>query len=307
MTRPLVITSCTKRKRRGARPEANCAPRPSPPLSTFAADWMGWVDSQPVVAPAVDYYCGTGFSRACRTASEINGRLFVVSAGLGLVDAAVPVIDYDLTVTSGGRSLSGLLKRSGATAADWWIALSTAKGAANPLSTLIRRHEGIALIALPSVYCDLVRDDLARLTATEAKCLRLFTSEVGARLMPERLRPFVMPYDDRLEGTAHAGTRADFPQRCLHHFVSVLSGHSVGLKRARSLVEASMQESQKPALRRGARRTDEEVAELIRTNWVRFSGQSSRLLRFLRDDAQIACEQGRFRTIWAAVRSTYAA
>lgn len=308
MTRPLVVTSCTKRKRRLACVVRGAPPRTTGDLSAFAADWMAWVRSQPTGSTAADYYCGTGFSYARRAASELQGRLYVVSAGLGLVDASEPVVDYELTVTSGADgSLGDLLRSTETSPADWWAALNKAAGIVNPLSALVRAHEGVTLMALPSVYCELVRTDLDRLTLAEAKGLRLFTSELGARSIPERLIPFVMPYDERLEGTSHAGTRADFPQRALRHFVSDLSGHSVDLPRARRLVESAMQRGQRPELRRGERRTDEEVADLIRANWDRFAGQSSRLLRFLRDEAQVACEQGRFRNIWATVRDTHAA
>lgn len=308
MIRPLVITSCTKRKRRLPGPSMGAVPPTQGDLATFATAWTTWLRSQPTGPTAADYYCGTGFSCARRAAHESKGRLYVVSAGLGLVDGSEPVVDYELTVTSGAEgSLANLLRSAGASATEWWASLNKASGLVDPLSALVRSHNGLALIALPSVYCELVRADLSRLSPSEASRLRIFTSELGARSIPEELQSFVMPYDERLEGTSHAGTRADFPQRSLHHFVSALSGHSVDLRQAREMVEFAMQQSQRPAVRQGGRRTDEEVAELIRANWDRFAGQSSRLLRFLRDEAQVACEQGRFRNIWATVRDTHAA
>ena len=41
-------------------------------------------------------------------------------------------------------------------------------------------------------------------------------------------------------------------------------------------------------------RTDVEIADLILANWERAEGKSSRMLRVLRDDLDIACEQSRF-------------
>jgi hypothetical protein len=49
---------------------------------------------------------------------------------------------------------------------------------------------------------------------------------------------------------------------------------------------------------------DHGVGAAIRDNWVRGKGQSSELLRILRRDLGIACEQSRFRMIYHAVKNT---
>ncbi|EJY58328.1 hypothetical protein PACIG1_5859 [Pseudomonas aeruginosa CIG1] len=46
------------------------------------------------------------------------------------------------------------------------------------------------------------------------------------------------------------------------------------------------------------RASDEEVKALLIAAWGTHNGSSTRLLRYLRDDALVACEQSRFRSLW---------
>jgi hypothetical protein len=44
----------------------------------------------------------------------------------------------------------------------------------------------------------------------------------------------------------------------------------------------------------------------MRKQWKRHKGSSTQLLRYLRQEAQIACEQKRFRGIWQGLKAEYA-
>jgi thymidylate synthase len=112
-----------------------------------------------------------------------------------------------------------------------------------------------------------------------------------------------MPYDERLEGIAnHGGTRSDFPQRALKHFVAHLHAQELSVADATSQVCAAMSASFKPIIPKRMKTPDEQIAELIRTNWSHCEGSASKLLRFLRDDANVACEQSRFSGIWREIK-----
>jgi hypothetical protein len=113
-----------------------------------------------------------------------------------------------------------------------------------------------------------------------------------------------MPYDERLEGVVnHKGTRSDFPQRALRHFVTHLKGHELSMNKAKEGVEASMAASVRPTIPLREKVPNERILELIRTHWDRHEGSASKLLRFLRDEAHIACEQSRFSGIWRKVKA----
>jgi hypothetical protein len=116
--------------------------------------------------------------------------------------------------------------------------------------------------------------------------------------LPTRLQSSVLPYDERLEGLdGYAGTRSDFPQRALRHFVEVVRGHTLPLEQAREHVRAAMAALRKPVLPERQRKSDEEIIALLRQHWQRLNGSATALLRYLRDDALVACEQSRFRTL----------
>ena len=59
---------------------------------------------------------------------------------------------------------------------------------------------------------------------------------------------------------------------------------------------------------RRRRLDDGAIRELIRQSWEDFGGNSTKLLRHLRDKEMVACEQGRFsklrRQVEAAVKET---
>ena len=123
-------------------------------------------------------------------------------------------------------------------------------------------------------------------------------------MLASRLRRCVMPYDERLEGHERfAGTRSDFPQRAMRHFVEELDGQYLDVERANDAVETAMAQLKRPVLPQRARKTDEEIIKLIRSQWMTHDGSSLRLLRYLRDEALVACEQSRFRGLWHRVRA----
>lgn len=159
------------------------------------------------------------------------------------------------------------------------------------------------LIALPSSYISLVKTDLETVTPGCRQRLFLFTSSFGASLLSPDWQINVMPYDDRLEATRRAGTRADFPQRAMRHFVADLQAVDLSLSQATSRVQSVMTALTAPLSPNRERKTDEELRSLLLRNWARCGGSSSKLLRFLRDEALVSCEQSRFRGLWLSLRA----
>jgi len=53
------------------------------------------------------------------------------------------------------------------------------------------------------------------------------------------------------------------------------------------------------------KRTDEQIIALLRQSWTSYAGSSTRLHRYLRDEALVACEQSRFRTLWRQLLAEY--
>lgn len=291
-----IVTNCTQRKSGKVQIDMTTLPRVRG-VAQLAALWTRHVDRASPVGPVQTLYQGRSIADAAASASQLSSSWYVVSAGLGLVRSDEPVPAYECTVAVGSE-LSDRLERSGATTADWWNAITAAEP--RPLSRLIAK--GTTLLALPSTYLRMVHDDLAHLSTAKAKHLRIFTSTAGARIVPGHLADCVMPYDDRLESVpGYAGTRTDFAQRALRHFVEKLVAAELAIAEARAKVTSALARCPRPLRSPGKRMSDDEIRQTLTAQWTQHAGSSTRLLRYLRDEARISCEQKRFSRIWQAL------
>jgi len=300
----IVVTNCTTRKRSFVPAVTLSARDHSESLSTIAQRWMSSLEHAPRTATAEELYVGRAMTEVKRVTCTLRTEFYVVSAGLGLVHESTPVPNYDLTVASGQGPLSEALQSSGASAAHWWRLLADRSPRRTPLADLVRKTAPrIVLLALPSSYLSLVSDDLAEIDDEARLRLRIFTSTAGLRTIPKKLANCVLPYDDRLESLpGFDGTRADFPQRALRHFVLELRAHPLSLTDAKSAVHQALGGLQPRTVPVRAKRTDDQIIDLIRSHWTAYSGNSARLLRVLRDREFVACEQSRFRELWRLVK-----
>jgi hypothetical protein len=295
----IVITSCTNRKRKASTVLALEGTDHADSLSALAARWKQLVRNVPErdLVAAADLYGGRSISEARRAAERLAAPLYIASAGHGLLHAEDGIPSYDITTSpSPENALHRCLLRLQQAPADWWQALVETFGPQRSLAALVAGSpNAVILLAVPSAYLGLLAGELAQLDDEAVARLRILTSAHGASGLAARLQAVALPYDERLEGfKAYAGTRSDFPQRALHHFVAVLNGHALSLEQARERVSAAMDALQKPSLPARQRKTDAEIMALLRQNWERLNGSATALLRYLRDEALVSCEQSRF-------------
>lgn len=287
-----VITNCTMRK---AASPAIRLDIPGPiAVNSLAANWRELVRSTPPSHAARKLYQGRSIVDAAAASEAINGKLYIVSAGLGLVKDHMRVPSYDVTVSL-GSALAEALKKAGHNSSDWWDALTQSDP--NPVARLVCANE--TYLAMPASYIRMLRHELESIDPSMAGGLRIFTSLAGRKEVPRSLLKFIIPYDDRLEGVrGYNGTRSDFPQRALRHFVERVGGPNLCLTKAVKAVEDAMIQATIPSRPKRTKATDEEICELIRSVWIEKRGSSNLLLRYLRDEAHVACEQSRFRDLW---------
>lgn len=300
----IVVTNCTGRKRGSAALVSLQAAKLRGSAAAVAASWVKELRRQPSEDLAINFYGGRSFSEARRTAEFLDAPLGVVSAGLGLIWGADSIPRYDLTISEGDNSIVEHLLSQGESSADWWEALNVAWQRPQPFRRALVAHPGaVVLLALPSTYLAMVQAELAQLPAEQRERLRIFTSEAGARALPRELLTQAMPYDERLEGSRQdKGTRTDFAQRAMRHFVTTLQAHALPIEEARERVQVALSELSKPHVPVREKKTDDEIVATLKANWAEHRGESGRLLKFLRRDAGFACEQSRFRDLWRAVR-----
>jgi hypothetical protein len=242
-------------------------------------------------------YAGRSFQEARAAAEAIKAEVAVVSAGLGLIEADMPVPPYDLSVVPG--SADSVLARAsdGATAADWWRLISKVSPFGKSVGERLGASTGIIIFAVSGSYLSMIAHDLNVLDPEVLDRVRIVTRAPPTRI-PQKLRANLMPYDDRLDGPSSTirGTRGDFAARAARHFAQEVIARcpAVTAQEHASEVSRLLSAWHFPSAPERVRHHDDAIMELLRVHWDRVGGQSSKLLRVLRDELNVACEQGRF-------------
>ena len=117
---------------------------------------------------AEDLYCGRAFTEAIAAASVFAGPLWVVSAGLGLVQSSDFVPSYNLTITpTSDESIQRRLSSDEFRLDAWWRIVNRKSRNHTPLTTLIHeqlRRRSLMVLALSTQYLYLVAADLRNLS-----------------------------------------------------------------------------------------------------------------------------------------------
>ena len=295
---PLVIASCTNRKRRPAPAILRAHALGKGSLEALAADWRRRIAAAERDLAAGDLYGGSSVMAARAAARRLDAQLHFVSAGLGFIAADELVPSYALTVVDGEDNVLDRLDPP-AGAADWWAALDPTAG--QRLAETIDATSGPVLVALPGGYVTMLAGILEALGSDRLNRVRLFTRAAGD--VPPALRSVLMPYDARLDGpdSPQPGTVSSFAARALRDFAEHISPVDPATDAA--AVAERLASWRAPDRRAGARRSDADILTLIRTHWDRAGGRTGLLLRVLRDELGVACEQGRFARLVHTVRA----
>jgi|CXWL01.1.fsa_nt_gi hypothetical protein len=304
----IILTNCTNRKKGLATFELTSDNLDADSIHAVAKQWIERLKNAQAVHLVRDTYCGRSFREAEESAKSLSCQLYVVSAGLGIVNSEQKIPLYNLTV-SAGVSNSILDKIGGHPSAKaWWSEIVKGNPFGTSLQNTLEHHpDDLILIALSSPYIELLNDELLSCPIDQQQRFRFFGKQLNSKL-PECLVGNWMPYDDRLDCTSstYSGTQTDFAQRALRHFVNeILNNHrDGGIHMHRKAVIETLSPFEKPVIPKRLRQSDQEIGIAIRNNWVFGKGQSSVLLRIIRRDLNIACEQSRFKGIYHEVKNT---
>lgn len=227
--------------------------------------------------------------------------LAVLSAGLGYVGGATPIPGYDLTIRSTGPGSIASKITDGVDADRWWAAVKNGPFSSDPVRDARGRDR--ILVCLSRAYADMVERDLLVISRIEGLELRIFGLSLAGHL-DEKLRPRVMPYDERLDLLGRPGTRVDFPQRALLDYLTHIVPTSDGSLEAdrQAVLERLAPVVAAPSSRKQRRLPDEEIRSLVADLIPKLGGASTKVLRYLRDIEQVSCEQSRFARIFNDVK-----
>lgn len=297
------MTNCTSRKALPASRRLQARSMPKGTLREISKEWKRRVRAADKRVAVKELYQGRAHCEAMEAARLAQTRLCVISAGMGLITETDRIPAYSLTISDNqADSISRRVVNGVAfSPQEWWAALGSNGIRTRSLAEVIARSKNkIFILALSSAYLTLVADDLLALKKRDLKRVRLIGPRRAAEV-EERLQHLHMPYDSRLDGVKSPirGTESDFPQRAARHFVEhvlrkrkkqTLEGH-------RAMVLRSLRgwPHRKPVVRR--KLPEAQLRQVVKRVLRQSGGHWSVALRRLRDDLNVACEQGRFHRI----------
>jgi hypothetical protein len=297
----LIITTCTNRKRRPVSDGLHMGTLASARIPELAAEWASRLTGAATRFPAMEIYGGRSFREAVLTAETLTANLMVVSAGLGLIYASTKVPAYACTIAmNADDSVSSRIDGS-FSAAAWWAALRERSPFRVALHEAARQQDGLIFGALSEAYLEMTSAEFLALPDATLSRLRLFTRAPLDRVTPG-LRPYVMPYDDRLDGpdSPVPGTLSDFASRALRHFAGLISDDIRSAAYHASTVSSALAGWRYPTKVSRVRYDDAGLLALMREHWDCERGFS---LERLRHEFNAACEQGRFAALVRIIRN----
>ncbi len=299
----LIITSCTNRKTIAASDELCARNLAAGNMDTVVAAWAPKVKCAAKVRIARDMYCGRAFIEAKTSQLTLGAEMWIISAGLGLIKSDSMIASYNLTASKSVKDcISNIAEDFSPN--EWWSKLLSAFGQVSVNESLTNNNFDRIFAALPEGYLKLIEADLLKLSDRHLKKIRIFGPR-NIEKFEERLQKQIMPYDDRLEGpnSPLPGTRIDFAQRALRHFVEQISDRiDQSTEEDYANVLRALEPLKQPRKIKRTSKSDKEICELILGFWEKSDGKSGKALRILRDECQIACEQGRFAALFRSVK-----
>ncbi len=306
----IIVTTCSNRKRFKPSQDLKARNLAYDDLCNVAQDWSKRTEVATEKVLAGDLYCGRGFREAEIAAKYLGQKPWVISAGLGVLchDTLVPA--YDLTLSRSSDDCVFKYVKGKKSPSDWWEAMALQRQTPNPLSRLVKNNPNtMILIACSGAYTNLIANDLLSLPEEDLLRIRIFGPQ-NLDKTPEKIRSLIMPYDARFDGpnSPLPGTKADFSQRVLRYFVETTAQTTNNIydpKHHATLVE-ELQANWRPIEKIDReKKTDEEILGIIESLWMQAQGSSAKMLRILRDQEKIACEQGRFAALFRVAKERY--
>ncbi len=291
-----VIVPCTSRKAFKVPVESTAVSLPMLPQRGAETAWLKKLSSLSRTVRAVDLYSGRGMSLGREAAKLAGARLLIASAGLGIIDAEQMIAPYALTVATRGDDAITSRVEGRFDPGEWWLAVANGPMARSFSKVFEGARSGRLLVALSHPYARMLADALATIPLDARINLRLFGWRLD-EVLPASLHPAIMPYDARLD-TVLPGTRSDYPQRALLHFVRETC--STGLRGSSasdsSLVRDRLGRFEAPKRIARPRASDDQILDWLGTA-LEQDRSIARLLKLIRSSG-VACEQARFSRLY---------
>jgi hypothetical protein len=295
-----LVVACSQRKHIAPRPELRLASLDLDP-ERRVKEWTKRIER--VEAPrfhAEELYAGDHWHAATEAFRHVQrytsaAELWVISAGYGLISGRKLVKSYSATFANGspdsvwrGVSEGDRQRRL----SDWWGGLPHEA----TLAELLDRHMQRVIVAAGTTYVEALSDELAALMQQQPEVTdRLSIISAGTHH-----NGFVLPVTGAFRA-AVGGTDAALNARVLALLAADAPNHGFSHSAMESVLRDLAQSLPATIRPSGDRLSDREVCREIRA-LRRWRPEISRTaaLRELRA-RHLACEQGRFASLWASV------
>ena len=305
-----IIATCTNRKTKTPNESLFGRSLPKGDQEDLLHNWVQRIRNEEETCYARKLYCGRGFSEIVKIEAATAAQMWIISFGMGLIDGDKPIPPYQITLSrpSEDSILNKVVQNYSFNPKDWWNGINQQLyGKKNPIADLIcNNKDTVFVISVSQAYLNLVMTDLFSLQHHDLSRVRI----VGLphpRNLPAQYSHLWMPYDDRFNGpiSPNPGTRSDFSQRIARHFIeNVLIPHPQSTAEDHGqLVENIMGTMHRAKQIKRRVVSDNEIANIISINWDLANGSCARMLRVLRDNEKVACEQGRFAAIFRKIKT----
>lgn len=290
-----VVVSCAERKRHPAQTGLTVSGVARRTFEARLTKWLQVIAATQGTHRVADLYQGEHWSVA-RSLSSDAVSVWTASAGFGLLSLDDLIPSYDATFSPGhANSVS-----SAPTAAsrrselsEWWQALQTRPSRPRNETLAALAVDGPVVIAASQPYLQAMHNEIV--TAHKQADHALIISTAGS--VPSDLSHLRLPCDGRLRGVL-GGSMGAVSVRLAKELAGIAESNLTmesAVERTEQLMSdcSPLQRFQRKAL------SDKEIVDFIDSRRRESAGTSaSKLLRELRDRG-MACEQSRFRRLFA--------
>lgn len=298
----LIIAPCSSQKAVTVHSRLHADAFRAKTLNEYTKNWVARVRAAQEKFLPVNVYTGQGIAAVREAAETIDAEMHILSAGLSMVSAKRRIPGYDLTVGGDGpRPFDNIAEH--VKLGDWWRSLNRAFGYYQPLAKLIKEQQSQVIIALPASYLLMVSDELTALSISERRKLRIIVSTKTS--LASELAEIAIRYDQRLNAIEGAprGANTSFVQRALLHLCRLLSENAriTAVASQQTLVDRTLGQTTLINTPSRRRLTDDQLTRMIELELKRKIVGRSTLLKIIRQEKNVACEQNRFGELYDQV------
>jgi hypothetical protein len=306
-----VVVTCAARKAEPASAQARVKNLKKRTLKGRFTEWSKRINrnnQKPV--KAIDLYRGNSWS----IIRKLHGhpkhgkklRLWIISAGHGLISADSLVAPYAATFADGHPDSVKPSRPQNSTTGDWWNKLirwrRRERHKVSSISDIAKAFPGQPLlIAISKEYLNATYDDIAEARKLLSSPDKMVIICAGAKKNGDAINNF-LPCDARFENQFHC-CRADLNAWLLDSVVKSYRPSEILVSKLTDRYARKLSKLPKTAHPKRSRFDDQELEAFITLNLLEGSSSHTKLLKLLRSEG-CGCEQKRFRKLFQRVKRT---